>query len=350
MSEDTRVSALHVAVDAHNLTRDDRGIGRYARAVLSRGLRAPDVRWTLVVRDLFPKRAALAAALAAKPGEIAVSRRVPPDADVVWFPWNGTFLRAGAPSVATVHDAAPFAFPAGDPRKRATEQQPFIATAMTARRILVQSRFTAAEVTRWLAYDPAKVVVTPLAVDDVFTPGVATLPESLRGKRYVLHVGAHDERKNTDTLIAAFSHAFGDASNGTLLVFTRRPPVLPAGAVVIDARDDATLATLYRGAALTAVPSYYEGFGFPVLEAMACGSPVLAARAGALPEVGGDAAAWVDDPRSTSAWADALRALLADDATLTALAARGPARAALFSWERCTAQTLAVLREVAAAR
>lgn len=351
MSEDARVSALHVAVDAHNLTRDDRGIGRYARAVLSRGLRAADVRWTLVVRDLFPKRAALARALAVEPGEIEVSRRVPYDAGVVWFPWNGTFLRTAAPSVATVHDAAPFAFPAPDPRRRATEQQPFIATATTARRILVQSQFTAGEVARWLAYDPARIVVTPLAVDAVFSTAAATaLPDVLRGKRYVLHVGAHDERKNTGALIAGFTQAFGGAANGPLLAFTRRPPSLPAGAVVIDARDDATLAALYRGAALTAVPSYYEGFGFPVLEAMACGSPVLAARAGALPEVGGDAAAWVDEPRRASAWADALRALVADDTTRAALGAGGPARAAVFSWDRCTAQTLAVLREVAAAR
>jgi alpha-1,3-rhamnosyl/mannosyltransferase len=162
----------------------------------------------------------------------------------------------------------------------------------------------------------------------------------------VLHVGAHDERKNTATLIAAFARAFpaGDVA----LAFTRRPPSLPAGSVVIDAPDDAALAALYRGAALVAVPSTYEGFGFPLLEAMACGAPVLAARAGALPEVGGDAAAWVDDAHDAAAWADALRALLGDEAARTALAARGPARAATFSWERCTAQTMAVLAEVAA--
>ncbi|MEO7040375.1 MAG: glycosyltransferase family 1 protein [Candidatus Elarobacter sp.] len=343
------MSPLHVAVDAHNLTRDDRGIGRYARAVLSRGLRDPDVRWTLVVRDLFPKRAALAAAIGAQPGQVEVARSVPADADVVWFPWNGTFLRSAVPSVATVHDAAPFAFPAADPRKRATEQEPFMATARTARRILVQSQFTAGEVTRWLGFDPARIVITPLAVDPIFGPGASAAPEPLRGKRYVLHVGAHDERKNTGTLIEAFARSFGDDPS-VVLAFTRPPPALPRGGVVVAASDDATLAALYRGAALVALPSYYEGFGFPLLEAMACGAPVLAARAGALPEVGGHAAAWVDDARDAGAWADALRALFDADATRAELAARGPARAAMFSWERCTAQTLAVLREVAAAR
>ncbi|MEA2663459.1 MAG: hypothetical protein QOI11_403 [Candidatus Eremiobacteraeota bacterium] len=347
-----------MAVDAHNLVRDDRGIGRYARAVLTRAVREPEFRWTLVVRDLFPRRGALLAAIGADPDEgyVVVRRRVPADTDVLWFPWNGTFLRGAAPSVATVHDAAPFAFPHPDPKVRATEQGPFLTTAATARRILVQSRFTASEVTRWLGVAPERIVVTPLAVDDVFAPlppartgtpqrAAGAPPETLRGKRYILNVGAHDERKNTVTLIAAYERAF---PNGEVaLAFTRRPPRLPRGGVVVDAASDAALAALYRDAALVALPSPYEGFGLPLLEAMACGAPVLAARAGALPEVGGDAAAWVDDAFGPAAWAGALRALLADDETRSRLAARGPTRAAAFSWERCAAQTLSVLREVA---
>ncbi len=162
--------------------------------------------------------------------------------------------------------------------------------------------------TRWLGVEPERIVVTPLAVDDVFAPVArrqrwaganrgaipgAGLPAALRGKRYVLNVGAHDERKNTATLSAAYERAF---PNGEVaLAFTRRPPRLPRGGVVVELPDDAALAALYRGAALVVLPSPYEGFGLPLLEAMACGAPVLAARAGALPEVGGDAAAWVDD-------------------------------------------------------
>ena len=339
------MNRIHVAVDAHNLARDDRGIGRYARAVLSRALADPRFRWTFVVRDLFPKRGTVASALGA--GSVDVVRRIPRDAHVAWFPWNGTFLRTDVPSVATVHDAAPFAFPAADPRIRAREQNPFLATAATARRILVQSAFTAGEVELRLGVDPARIVVTPLAVDSAFTPGAPHgLPAALRGRRYVLHVGAHDERKNTATLIEGIARAFpgGDVA----LAFTRRPPVLPAFGVVADVPDDALVA-LYRGASLVALPSTYEGFGFPLLEAMACGVPVIAARAGALPEIGGDAAAWVDDAHDPDAWAVAIRALLSDDAARAALAARGPAQAATFSWERCTAQTLAVLSDVASA-
>jgi alpha-1,3-rhamnosyl/mannosyltransferase len=335
---------VHVAVDAHNLIRDTRGIGRYARAVLARAVHAPDVRWTMVVRDWFPNREAIVRAAG---GEVAVSRRIPRDADVVWFPWNGTFLATTLPSVATVHDAAPFAFPAADPRIRRREQDPFLLTAATARRILVQSAFTAGEVESRLGVDPERIVVTPLAADAVFTPGpLDALPSALRFRRYVLNVGAHDERKNTATLIAGFAQAFPDGD--VALAFTHAPPSLPRGAIVVGAPDDATLVALYRGATVVALPSTYEGFGFPLLEAMASGAPVLAARAGALPEVGGDATAYVDAPHDAEAWADALRALVRDDAARAELATRGLARAATFSWDRCAAQTLAVLRDVAA--
>lgn len=338
------MNLVHVAVDAHNLVRDDRGIGRYARAVLSRALREPGFRWTLVVRDLFPNRGAFARALNATSVEIA--RRVPRDADVVWFPWNGTFLRSDAPAVATVHDAAPFAFPSANPRIRATEQGPFLTTAATARRILVQSAFTAGEVERWLKVDAERIVVTPLAADPIFITGSeGMLPAALRERRYVLHVGAHDPRKNTATLVDAYERAFPQGE--VTLAFTRRPPVLPHGGIVVEAPDDTSLIALYRGAALVALPSTYEGFGFPLLEAMACGAPVLAADAGALPEIGGDAAAYVEDPFDPAAWSEALRTLLADDERRAALARRGPPRAGRFSWERCTTQTLTVLRETA---
>jgi glycosyltransferase involved in cell wall biosynthesis len=335
---------MHVAVDAHNLLRDDRGIGRYARAVLSRAVRSPDVVFSLVMRDWFPNRRAIAGALGTT--DVDVVRRIPRAADVVWFPWNGTFLTTALPSVATVHDAAPFAFPAADARRRATEQTPFLRTAATARTILVQSAFTASEVERWLGVPASRIVVTPLAADAAFTPGAPrALVAELRDRRYVLHVGAHDERKNTAMLIDAFAAAFPDGD--VTLVFTRRPPVMPPNAVVVEARDDATLVDLYRGALLVAVPSTYEGFGLPMLEAMACGAPVLGARAGALLEVGGDDVAWVDAAHDRAAWAAALRALADDADERVALRDRGLARAATFSWDRCTRQTLDVLAAAA---
>jgi alpha-1,3-rhamnosyl/mannosyltransferase len=336
---------MHVAVDAHNLVADTRGIGRYARAVLSRAMREPDITWTLVVRRFFPDRRGLAAAVGGAPHRVA--RTVPRDADIVWFPWNGTFLQTAVRSIATIHDCTPFAFPAADPRRRETEQGPFRVTAARASRILVQSSYTAGEVERRLGVEPARITVTPLAADAIFTPGPPgdALPPALAERPFVLCVGAHDERKNTRTLVAAFERAFAP---GTMtLAFTRRPEALPRDAIVVEARADRTLVALYRAATIVAVPSISEGFGLPLLEALACGAPALASRTSALPEVGSDAARWVDDPVDVAAWADGLRALAADAPERARLAAAGPPRAATFSWDRCTAQTLAALRDVA---
>lgn len=311
--------------------------------MLSRAIRDPAFRWTFVVRGLFPKSAPVARALG--DAAVRVTTRHPRDADVVFFPC-GTFLRSALPAVVTIMDCVPFAFPAADARIRETEQRPFRVIAATARRIIVPSRDTAREVERWLGVEPERIVLAPLAADPVFRPGPPTpLPAALRGRRYVLCVGEHDARKNTATLAAAFARAFPRGE--VALVFTRRPPRPAEGALIVDAPDDAALLALYRGAALVVIPSLSEGFGLTLLEALACGVPALAARTGALPEVGADAAAWVDDPRDPEAWAERLRALLADAGTLAALAAAGPSQAATFSWERCTAQTLAVLRDAA---
>ena len=146
-------------------------------------------------------------------------------------------------------------------------------------------------------------------------------------------------------LMAGFAQAFprGDVT----LVFTQRPKELPSNAVVADASDDTKLLHLYRGATAVVIPSTYEGFGLPMLEAMASGAPVLAARAGALPEVGENAVAWVDRPNEVKAWARALEEMLEDDEQLREYAALGLAQAQTFSWDRCTQQTLDVLTTVA---
>jgi glycosyltransferase involved in cell wall biosynthesis len=251
------------------------------------------------------------------------------------------------PAVATIHDCTPFAYPASGARVRAREQGPFRRTAATAARILVQSEYTAGEVERWLGVERARITVTPLAADAAFAPGTLdALPALLRERPFVLCVGAHDERKNTPTLIAAFERAF--APGEMTLVFTRAPATLPRDARVVDAHADRTLAALYRAATIVTVPSVSEGFGLPLLEALACGAPALAARTSALPEVGGDAAMWVDDARDVDAWTRALRALAGDANARERLAALGPSQAARFSWDRCTAQTIATLREAAA--
>ncbi len=337
-----RGDLLRVAVDARFAILDDRGIGRYTRAVLEQLLRARDVEWTFVAPGLFAPRRRIAAMLGIQRRRLAGA--VPAAAHVLWSPSNGTDLASRAPAVTTVHDMVPFAFPSADLGVRLREQAPLRRTAERARRILVNSAFTANELTTYFGIGPERITITPLGIAPAFSPR-GPLHRLADGRPYVLHVGAHDPRKNVGTLVDAWRLAFPDAQ--VALVFTRRPPVLPDGALTVDAAGDAELAALYRGAALVAVPSIHEGFGLPVLEAMACAAPIVASRVAALPEIGGDAVAWIAEPLDANAWAAALRAILDAGSDVTALAARGPAGAAGYTWERCAALTLDALRDAA---
>lgn len=319
---------LHVAVDARDLAHDWRGIARYVRAVLARFAQRDDVRVTLVERSLFGQRA-------------------PRGADVVWHPWNGTFFGARVPSVVTFHDAVPFRYPAADARKRRNEQGPWLRSAATAAAFLVNSRYTASEVQRYLGVPPERLTVTYLGVErDVFAPHgkAAALPD---GRPYVLYVGTLEPFKNLATLLAAHERAFPQAE--TALVIAGAGPPSDERVVALGVVDPAVLAGWYRGAQLLAVPSIYECFGLPLLEAMTCGTPVLASRTPSLEEVGGDACVWIDDPTDVDAWSAELAALASDAGRRAQLRAAGPARAARFSWERCAEETLAVLRRTAAA-
>jgi glycosyltransferase involved in cell wall biosynthesis len=129
----------------------------------------------------------------------------------------------------------------------------------------------------------------------------------------------------------------------------RRARELGAGSRVrfLGYLPDEDLPALLSGATAFAFPSLYEGFGMPVLEAMACGAPVLTANSTSLPEVAGDAALLVD-PHDTHAIAAGLRRLVQDAPLRAELRARGLARAAGFTWERCARETLAVLLEALA--
>ena len=338
------MSVLHLAVDARDLVRDRRGIGVYVRAMLARFAVDDDVRLTLMLRNFFPERSRAAIAREIGSDRFALARSIPRAADVSWHPWNGTFFSSRrVKRVATIHDCVPFAFP--NPRRgaRRHEQRPFLRSA-GANQVLTDSTFSRDEIVRYLNVEPTRISVVPLAADPRFTPGTPTLlPEALRDRLYVLTVGAADARKNLDVLAAAHRDAFPDGDVALVCVSSRAP----AGALEMrDVRFD-LLRDLYRGAMAYAIPSLYEGFGIPPVEAMRCGAPVVSARAASLPEVCGDAALYVDEPESQSAWTQALQRIAQDGPLRVTLGERGTVRAHQFSWNRTALETLAVLRAVA---
>jgi glycosyltransferase involved in cell wall biosynthesis len=258
--------------------------------------------------------------------------------------------RAGVPVVLTINDGIPWDHPEWLTRAHALHARLVLApAARAAARVLVPSEHTRERVLANVrGLDEDRVVVTPYGVDPRFTPGPG--PD---GTPYLLAVGTLQPRKNLEAALRAFERLDGEHRlvvvgargwrDDELLARVERSPAAKRIELRGRVSDDQLLA-LYRGAACLLYPSRAEGFGFPPLEAMACGTPVVCTAAGSLPEVTGDAAQVVD-PDDAAGLADAVRRVLADPAPWRAA---GLARAAGFSWTRCAQQTVAAYAAAAA--
>lgn len=265
--------------------------------------------------------------------------------DVCWFPWNRVDALPRAPRVVTIHDTAAFDWPrkgtwAWLDNHRA--QSRLRRAVARADRVMTVSSFSRDCIARHLGVASADVVVEGESLAAL----AANVPERLHPRPYVLFVGADDERKNLGALLEAW-RAINRPDLDLVIVGCGGAP--QPNVVWVADSDDARLAGLYRWAELFVMPSRYEGFGLPLLEAMACGTPVAAARAASLPEVGGSAPAWFD-PDDVSEMAAVIDACLNDPSRRAAMAQEGLAQARAFTWERCAEQVVEVLRRAAASR
>ena len=238
------------------------------------------------------------------------------------------------PAVVTIHDLSFERDPALMGRRdRFVFKRVVPRAARRAARVLTVSERTRADLRELYGVPDDRIVVTPNGVDPAFSPGAGA-------HDYVLLVGAVQERKNPLAALAAAREAgmplvvAGPAKDTALARELER-----GGARLTGYVEQEELARLYRGAACLVMPSRYEGFGLPVLEAMASGTPVVAVPEPALQEVAGDAAVWADE----ADLADGIRRALAERESRVAA---GLARAGLFSWAESARRTLAVYLEV----
>jgi glycosyltransferase involved in cell wall biosynthesis len=273
--------------------------------------------------------------------------------DVTWVPAHALPLVMPGRAVVTVHDLGFRYFPAAHPGWPRLYLN--LSTAASVRRasvVLADSEATAADVTRFYGTAPDKLRVV--------YPGVEPPPvgdvEAVRAKyglppRYFLFVGTLQPRKNIPRIVQAYArwcaaHPGEDAA----LVLAGGQGWLydPAwvdgveGVILTGYIDEADKGALYAGALALVFPTLYEGFGFPVVEAMHCGTPVICSTTSSLPELVGDAALLVD-PLDVDAIAAAMGRLASDAALRETLRARGMAQAHRFTWEDAATATLDAL-------
>lgn len=332
---------LRLAVDARDLASDTRGIGRYARAILRRLVRRPDIELTLLVFGLLPglQRARMRATLGSNRFRLASRAR---GCDVVWHPANGTFFPHDAPSVVTIHDTVPFRFPDADKKRREHQQAPFLRSVREGARFIAVSNFDRDELRQVFGLPPERVDVIYHGVEPAFSASAPVEPLSPPlDAPYLLFVGdpLGEPRKNFPLLYQAYRQAFPDLQNAPRLVVVgptdpHAEGVHYAGLASGDAggSGDGHLLALYRGALALCVPSYYETFGMPLAEAMASGTPVVASRASCLPEIGGDAALYAP-PDDARAWSEALQRITNSTELRAQLRSAGLERVRLYDWD-----------------
>jgi len=360
------IVAPRVLIDASAVPADRGGLGRYVDGLLA-ALAEKDADLAVVCQRVDAERygrlvpaaqiVAGPASLTNRTARIAWEQTGLPlvaehvAAKVIHAPNYSVPMRPGRPVVTTIHDATFFSEPDLYPPTRGAFYRAAIRSAVKrSTRCIVPSKATRDELVRLVDADSTRIDVAYHGVDhDVFRPPTEAEAArisarlGLRGQQYIAFLGAFEPRKNVPSLIRGWVSAVGD--------YAEPPALVIAGGAGWDDEIEAAVAEVpshlrvirpgylrmadlsafLGGALVVAYPSHGEGFGLPVLEAMACGAAVLTTHRLSLPEVGGDAVAYTE-PDSASI-GTALSGLLADEPRRRALGAAAHARSLEFTWE-----------------
>ena len=288
--------------------------------------------------------------------------------DLIHAPAYTAPFWAHVPTVVTVHDVSYELHPEWYPYRRDWLRRAFYRrSARGAAHVLTVSEFSAGEISQAYRIPRERVTVAHLGVSPAFAPDRQGLPCELPVEvtsPFVLHVGDLHERRNlivvVDAVLEARRH-FGALPTLSLVLAGvdrgvaaglcevaaeagAEEAIVPLGPV-----DEDELHRLYRCATALVYPSRYEGFGLPLLEAMASGTPVIASRGGSIPEVLGDAGILLD-PDDVRGWIDAIVQVVNDEGLRERMSKQGIARAADFTWSRTARTTMDVYRRVAGGR
>jgi glycosyltransferase involved in cell wall biosynthesis len=267
-----------------------------------------------------------------------------------------------APVVLAIHDISYERNPEWYPYRRDPLRRAFYRwSARAADHIVTCSSFSASEIAEMYGLDGGRITVVPLGVSIDFARARDGLPCALPAEiatPFLLHVGDIHQRRNLSVAVTAVVEArrhFGalpslslvlagaDRGAAEALCAMAEDAGAPDAVVRLGRVEEPLLHSLYRCATALIYPSRYEGFGFPVLEAMACGTPVIASRAASIPELTGDAAILLD-PDDDAGWTDAVIRIVNDDQLRSEMATRGVTRAGLFTWARTARGTMDVYR------
>ncbi len=278
---------------------------------------------------------------------------------------NYVLMPFDGPTLATVHDLSWLSYPDAHPVERVKFLDRHLPeTLARANLVLTDSAFVAAEIAARFGLPREKIRAIPLGVDAAYRPRtaeemLATLAKyGLERSAYLLVVATLEPRKNLDRLVRAYAAlpAATKARHPLVIVGARGwlnqdfertiAPLEAAGTVRrLGYVGEDELPLIYAGAHAFAFPSLYEGFGLPVLEAMASGVPVLTSSVSSMPEVAGDAALTVD-PTDEDALREGLARVLDDSSWRTQASARGISRARDYPWSRCIDATIDAYRAV----